>query len=58
MQGANQEAMQAEGATDRSMALRLSLNSDEASLTEEQIEAVVKSILDQLTASLGARLRA
>jgi phenylalanyl-tRNA synthetase beta chain len=52
------DAVAAEGATDRSLAVRLTLNSDEASLTEEQIEAAVKAIVDQLISVLGARQRA
>jgi len=51
------DAVVAEGATDRSLAVRLTLNSDEASLTEEQIEAAVKAIVDQLISVLGARQR-
>jgi len=46
-----------DGATDRSLAVRLTLNSDEATLSEEQIESAVKAIVDQLAASLGARQR-
>ena len=46
-----------EGASDRSLAVRFTLNSDEATLSEEQIETAVKAIVDQLTASLGARQR-
>ena len=46
-----------DGATDRSLAVRLTLNSDEATLSEEQIESAVKAIVEQLTASLGARQR-
>ncbi len=47
----------ADGATDRSLALRVTLNSDEATLTEEQIESAMKAIVDQLVASVGARQR-
>lgn len=46
-----------EGGNDRSFAVRLTLNSDDATLTEEQIEAVVKAIVVQLNQSLGARQR-
>ena len=46
-----------DGAADRSLAVRLTLNSDEATLSEEQIDSAVKAIVDQLTASLGARQR-
>ncbi|MDM0013714.1 phenylalanine--tRNA ligase subunit beta [Variovorax sp. J22P168] len=43
-------------AGEKSMAVRLSFNSDSA-LTDEQIEAAVRRIIDQLGARLGARLR-
>ncbi len=42
---------------DRSLAVRLTLNSDETTLTEEQIESVVKAVVEQLTADVGARQR-
>ena len=42
---------------EKSMAVRLGFNSDSATLTDEQVEAAVRSILDQLGARLGARLR-
>jgi phenylalanyl-tRNA synthetase beta chain len=51
------DATVGEGAADRSLAVRLSLNSDEATLSEEQIEAAVKAVVGQLTASVGARQR-
>jgi phenylalanyl-tRNA synthetase beta chain len=51
------DAVVADGATDRSLAVRLTLNSDEASLTEEQIESAVKAVVDQLVQKLGARQR-
>ncbi|MGO4390650.1 phenylalanine--tRNA ligase subunit beta [Variovorax sp. M-6] len=41
---------------EKSMAVRLSFNSDSA-LTDEQVEAAVRRIIDQLGARLGARLR-
>jgi len=37
--------------------VRLVLNSDEASLTDVQIESTVKSVLDHLALKLAARLR-
>ena len=43
--------------TDRSLAVRLTLNSADATLTEEQIDAAVKSVVDQLASQLGARQR-
>jgi phenylalanyl-tRNA synthetase beta chain len=42
---------------EKSLALRLSLNSPDATLTEEQIEVAVKSVIDVTTERLGARLR-
>jgi phenylalanyl-tRNA synthetase beta chain len=42
---------------EKSMAVRLSFNSDTATLTDEQVEAAVRAIIDQLGARLGARLR-
>lgn len=43
--------------TERSLAVRLTLNSDEFTLTEERIEAVVSSVVARLVASVGARQR-
>jgi phenylalanyl-tRNA synthetase beta chain len=43
---------------EKSLAVRLTLNSDSATLTEEQIEATVRAVLDSVMADLGARLRA
>ncbi|MDH5204584.1 MAG: phenylalanine--tRNA ligase subunit beta, partial [Hylemonella sp.] len=43
--------------TEKSLAVRLTLHSSEATLTEAQIEQAVRCILDQLVAKLGARLR-
>ncbi|MBK6321354.1 MAG: phenylalanine--tRNA ligase subunit beta [Burkholderiales bacterium] len=51
------DAVATDGAADRSLAVRLTLNSDEATLSEEQIESTVKAIVDQLTANVGARQR-
>jgi phenylalanyl-tRNA synthetase beta chain len=51
------DAMLAENFADRSLAVRLTLNSDESTLSEEQIEGVVKAVVDQLTVSVGARQR-
>jgi phenylalanyl-tRNA synthetase beta chain len=44
-------------AGEKSMAVRLSFNSDEATLTDEQVEPAVRAIVDQLATTLGARLR-
>ncbi|MDN8617006.1 phenylalanine--tRNA ligase subunit beta [Variovorax ginsengisoli] len=43
-------------AGEKSMAVRLGFNSDSA-LTDEQVEAAVRKIIDQLGARIGARLR-
>jgi phenylalanyl-tRNA synthetase beta chain len=43
---------------EKSLAVRLVLNSDEATLQEAQIESVVQAVVAQLTQNLGARLRA
>ena len=43
---------------DKSLAVRLTLNSDEATLTEAQIESTVQAVVSQLAADLGARQRA
>jgi phenylalanyl-tRNA synthetase beta chain len=51
------DVVPSENVTDRSLAVRLTLNSDEATLSEEQIEGVVKAVVDQLTGSVGARQR-
>ena len=42
---------------EKSMAVRLSFNSDSATLTDEQVEAAVHAIVARLGAKLGARLR-
>ena len=43
---------------EKSLAVRLTLNSDELTLTEEQIDSAVQSVLSALTSSLNARQRA
>jgi phenylalanyl-tRNA synthetase beta chain len=43
---------------EKSLAVRLTLNSDEATLNEAQIEGVVQAVLAELTAQVSARLRA
>ena len=48
----------AEPAPQKSMALRLTLNSQDATLTEAQIEGVVQAVLSTLAQKLGARQRA
>jgi phenylalanyl-tRNA synthetase beta chain len=46
-----------QGTQDRSMAVRLTLNSNDATLTEEQIETAVKAVVKQLSDSVQARQR-
>ncbi|MBA3598613.1 MAG: phenylalanine--tRNA ligase subunit beta [Methylibium sp.] len=46
------------GAGERSLAVRLELLDDDATLTDERIDSAVKSVLEALLARLGARLRA
>ncbi len=46
------------GADERSLAVRLELRDDGATLTDERIEAVVNAALSRLQTQLGARLRA
>ena len=43
---------------EKSMAVRLTLNSSEATLAEAEIEASVAAVLQQLERTLGGRLRA
>lgn len=42
---------------EKSLAVRLTLNSNEATLTEEQIDTAVQAVLSSLTRTLGARQR-
>jgi len=42
---------------EKSLAVRLTLNSDTATLTDDEIEQVVQAVLAQLVADLGARQR-
>jgi phenylalanyl-tRNA synthetase beta chain len=42
---------------EKSLAVRLILNSDFGTLTETQIDSAVQAVVDELTARLGARLR-
>jgi phenylalanyl-tRNA synthetase beta chain len=46
-----------ETGSDRSLAVRLTLNGNEGTLTETQIDAAVKSVVDRLASQLGARQR-
>ena len=50
------EAQEA-GTTDRSLAVRLTLNLSDATLTETQIDSTVKAVIDHLVKTLGARQR-
>ena len=43
---------------ERSLAIRLELLDDEATLTDERIEAAVAAAVQRATAACGARLRA
>jgi phenylalanyl-tRNA synthetase beta chain len=43
---------------EKSLAVRLVLGSDEATLTDEQIEAAIKAVLENLGSTVQARLRA
>jgi len=43
---------------EKSLAVRLTLNSDEATLTDGQIDAAMQAVLAQLARDVGARLRA
>jgi phenylalanyl-tRNA synthetase beta chain len=42
---------------EKSLAVRLTLASDEATLTDEQIDAAVQSVVDRIASRLGGRLR-
>lgn len=42
---------------EKSLAVRLTLARDDATLTEEEIEGFIRQVLDALSASVGARLR-
>ena len=44
-------------AAPKSLAVRLTLNSDDATLTEQQIDGAVQAVVSQLAATLGARQR-
>jgi phenylalanyl-tRNA synthetase beta chain len=46
------------GLDERSMAVRIELRDDEATLTDERIDAAVEAIKARLQSQLGARLRA
>jgi phenylalanyl-tRNA synthetase beta chain len=52
------ESSAAMGAGDKSLAVRLTLHSDEATLTDAQIDMAMAAVIDQLTRQVAARLRA
>jgi phenylalanyl-tRNA synthetase beta chain len=43
---------------EKSLAVRLTLNSDDTTLTDEQIDTAVQAVVQQIAAKLGGRLRA
>jgi phenylalanyl-tRNA synthetase beta chain len=45
------------GANEKSMAVRLTLASPDATLTDEQIDAAVAAVVDRIAQRLGGRLR-
>jgi len=45
------------GADERSLAIRLEIRDDDATLTDERIDNVVSQVLEALRARVGARLR-
>ena len=45
------------GMHEKSLAVRLTLSSSEATLTDDQIEAAVKAVVDRIATQLGGRLR-
>jgi len=42
---------------EKSLAVRLTLARSDATLTDEQIEAAVRAVVERVTAQLGGRLR-
>ena len=52
-----QQATAAMQVGEKSMAVRLVLSSDTATLTDEDIEATVRSVLENLQGTLDARVR-
>jgi phenylalanyl-tRNA synthetase beta chain len=51
------QATPALGMNEKSLAVRLTLASAEATLTDEQIDAAVKGVVDRIASRLGGRLR-
>ncbi|MDT4881954.1 Phenylalanine--tRNA ligase beta subunit [compost metagenome] len=56
--GANSSAPGALAADEKSLALRLVLNRDDATLTDEEIDAAIQAVLASLGQRVAARLRA
>ncbi|MDQ6881221.1 MAG: phenylalanine--tRNA ligase subunit beta, partial [Pseudomonadota bacterium] len=53
-----QQAAGGVAADEKSMAVRLTLGSPDATLTDEQIDAAVQAVIDSIAGRLGGRLRA
>jgi phenylalanyl-tRNA synthetase beta chain len=53
----SKDSAQGQSPSERSLAVRLTLNNDDATLSEQQIESVVKSVVDHLMRRVGARQR-
>jgi phenylalanyl-tRNA synthetase beta chain len=51
------QATPALAANEKSLAVRLTLGSADATLTDEQIDAAVKAVVDRIAGELGGRLR-
>jgi len=51
------QALPGLGTHEKSLAVRLTLASADATLTDEQIDAAVKAVVDRIAAQLGGRLR-
>jgi phenylalanyl-tRNA synthetase beta chain len=51
------QALPGINANEKSLAVRLTLASPDATLTDEQIDAAVKAVVDRIAARLGGRLR-
>ncbi len=54
---ANASADAASGVAQKSLAVRLTLNSDDATLTDEQIDLAVQKVVERLVSDVGARQR-
>ena len=55
---ANATADAAPGTAEKSLAVRLTLNSDDATLTDDQIDQAVQAVVARLASDVGARQRA